>query len=70
MWIKDICAAVFIQREQQRDHISFTGQNAVNIKGKICMLTPLTRMNKYLLKKLLLKQYCLCYSQPPEITEC
>lgn len=49
MQIKDICAAVFIQQEQQGDHISLTGQKAANIKGKICMLTSLTRMNKYLL---------------------
>lgn len=56
MWIKDICTAVFIQQEQQRDHISLTGQKAVNIKGKICMLTSLTRMNKHILKKFLLKQ--------------
>lgn len=70
MQIKDICAAVFIQHEQQGDHISLTGQKAVNIKGKICMLTSVTRTNKYLLKKFLLKQYCLCYRQPSEITEC
>lgn len=34
MQIKDISAAVFIQQEQQGDHISLTGQKAVNIKGK------------------------------------
>lgn len=55
MQIKDIRAAVFIQQEQQGDHISLTGKKAVHIKGEICVLTSLTRTNKYLLKKFLLK---------------